>query len=156
MPLYKRCLSRHSTTRFNRLLQRCARIDAITKGQQPGNVWDELQTLSCGGLPDPDHPNALLAWDAPMPLSEMLRRLESADPALQVDLELVVDPGPKYYRAVVSRRADGELTVAQTGKSGSALLHTMSDANCFIVLPHDGESVEPGQWVDVQPFHGLV
>jgi DNA polymerase-3 subunit delta len=45
LSLYKACLSRHSTTRFNRLLQRCAQIDAITKGQQPGNVWDELQTL---------------------------------------------------------------------------------------------------------------
>jgi hypothetical protein len=27
------------------MLQRCAKIDGITKGQQPGNVWDELQTL---------------------------------------------------------------------------------------------------------------
>ena len=45
LPLYKSCLARHSTDRFNRLLQRCAKIDGITKGQQPGNVWDELQTL---------------------------------------------------------------------------------------------------------------
>jgi DNA polymerase-3 subunit delta len=45
LPLYKSCLARHSTERLNRLLQRCAKIDGITKGQQPGNVWDELQTL---------------------------------------------------------------------------------------------------------------
>ncbi len=45
LPLYTSCLARHSTDRFNRLLQRCAKIDGITKGQQPGNVWDELQTL---------------------------------------------------------------------------------------------------------------
>jgi DNA polymerase-3 subunit delta len=45
LPLYKSCLARHSTDRFNRLLQRCAKIDGITKGQQQGNVWDELQTL---------------------------------------------------------------------------------------------------------------
>lgn len=45
LPLYKSCLARHSTARLNRMLQRCARIDGITKGQQPGNVWDELQTL---------------------------------------------------------------------------------------------------------------
>ncbi|MGD8933444.1 MAG: DNA polymerase III subunit delta [Gammaproteobacteria bacterium] len=45
LPLYKSCLARHSTARLNRLLQRCARIDGITKGQQQGNVWDELQTL---------------------------------------------------------------------------------------------------------------
>ncbi len=45
LALYRSCLTRHSSTRFNRLLQHCARIDGITKGQQPGNVWDELQTL---------------------------------------------------------------------------------------------------------------
>ena len=45
LPLYKSCLARHSTDRFNRMLQRCAKIDGITKGQQQGNVWDELQTL---------------------------------------------------------------------------------------------------------------
>ena len=45
MPLYKSCLARHSSASFNRFLQRCAKIDGITKGQQAGNVWDELQTL---------------------------------------------------------------------------------------------------------------
>ena len=45
LALYKSCLARHSTGRLKQLLQRCARIDGITKGQQPGNVWDELQTL---------------------------------------------------------------------------------------------------------------
>ena len=47
VPLYKSCLARHSTGRFNHMLQRCAKIDGITKGQQQGNVWDELQTLGC-------------------------------------------------------------------------------------------------------------
>jgi molybdopterin molybdotransferase len=46
--------------------------------------------------------------------------------------------------------------VRSTGKPGSGLLHTMSDANCFIVLPEDGASVEPGAEVDVQPFFGLI
>jgi DNA polymerase-3 subunit delta len=45
LPLYKSCLARHPTDRFRRMLQRCAKIDGITKGQQPGNVWDELQAL---------------------------------------------------------------------------------------------------------------
>jgi len=45
LSLYKSCLARHSTARLNHLLQRCAKIDGITKGQQQGNVWDELQTL---------------------------------------------------------------------------------------------------------------
>ena len=36
------------------------------------------------------------------------------------------------------------------------VLHTMSDANCFIILPEDGENVAPGDEVEVQPFFGLT
>ena len=45
LALYKSALARHSTGRLKQLLQRCAKIDGITKGQQPGNVWDELQAV---------------------------------------------------------------------------------------------------------------
>ena len=62
----------------------------------------------------------------------------------------------EYYRAVLSREADGTPVVRHTGKTGSGLLHTMSDANCFILLPEESASVEPGAEVDVQPFFALV
>ena len=62
----------------------------------------------------------------------------------------------EYYRAVLEHDEAGATVVRSTGSTGSGLLHTMSDANCFIVLPEDGESVEAGSMVDVQPFHGLV
>ena len=62
----------------------------------------------------------------------------------------------EVYRAVLGRADDGALTVRQTGKSGSALLHTMSDANCFIVLDEAQDSVEAGAEVDVQPFFGVM
>ncbi len=62
----------------------------------------------------------------------------------------------EVYRAILAQDADGRPTVRSTGKTGSGLLHTMSDANCFIILPQDGESVEPGAEVEVQPFFGLT
>lgn len=62
----------------------------------------------------------------------------------------------EYFRAILERSADGALIVRTTGSTGSGLLHTMSDANCFIVLPHDADSCVAGDWVQVQPFHGLV
>ena len=62
----------------------------------------------------------------------------------------------EYYRAILERDAAGALVVRNTGPSGSGLLHTMSDANCFIVLPEDGVTVEPGATVEVQPFFGLM
>lgn len=62
----------------------------------------------------------------------------------------------EYYRAVLSRDPDGTLVVRHVGKTGSGLLHTMSDANCFILLPERKGPVEPGAEVDVQPFFGLM
>jgi molybdopterin molybdotransferase len=62
----------------------------------------------------------------------------------------------EIYRAVLERDGEGRTTVRSTGKTGSGLLHTMSDANCFIILPEDEESVEPGAEVEVQPFFGLT
>jgi molybdopterin molybdotransferase len=62
----------------------------------------------------------------------------------------------EVYRAILGRDAEGRPRVRSTGKAGSGLLHTMSDANCFIILPHDADSVEAGAEVDVQPFFGLV
>ena len=80
-------------------------------------------------------------------------------PALEArcTMRLRKKPGRiEYYRAVLERDASGALVVRSTGKSGSGLLHTMSDANCFIVLPEDGTTVEPGATVAVQPFFGLM
>ena len=80
-------------------------------------------------------------------------------PALEARCETRLRKKPgrvEYYRAVLERDASGALVVRSTGKSGSGLLHTMSDANCFIVLPEDGVTVEPGAMVDVQPFFGLM
>lgn len=58
----------------------------------------------------------------------------------------------EYVRGVLGTDADGELTVRRTGPQGSGILSSMSQANCFIVLPHDSESVEAGTRVPVIPF----
>ena len=82
-----------------------------------------------------------------------------ANPTLRVTCQSPLRKKPgrvEIYRAILSRDADGRPTVHSTGKPGSGLLHTMSDANCFIILPEDGESVEPGAEVEVQPFFGLT
>jgi molybdopterin molybdotransferase len=62
----------------------------------------------------------------------------------------------EIYRGVLHRDETGRLRVRTTGGSGSGLLHTMRDANCFIVLPEEGGTVEPGESVAIQPFFGLV
>ena len=43
-----------------------------------------------------------------------------------------------------------------TGEQGSGILSSMSQANCFIVLPVDQGNAPAGTVVDVQMFEGLV
>lgn len=45
MPLFKNCIARHSEKSLQSLLRRCAKIDAVSKGFEKGNAWDELRML---------------------------------------------------------------------------------------------------------------
>lgn len=44
--LVRKALSRHSESRWKLFLKRCARIDRVIKGVEPGRPWDELLMLS--------------------------------------------------------------------------------------------------------------
>ena len=62
----------------------------------------------------------------------------------------------EYQRAVLHPDENGELIVRSFGKQGSGILRSMSEANCLVVLPKDSGSIQEGDWVDVQPFEGLL
>jgi molybdopterin molybdotransferase len=62
----------------------------------------------------------------------------------------------EFQRGVLTRGADGALTVRPTGEQGSGILKSMSDANCFIILDDATGNVEPGTTVQVQLLEGLV
>jgi molybdopterin molybdotransferase len=61
----------------------------------------------------------------------------------------------EYQRGIIEPLASGGYTVRKTGAQGSGILTSMSEANCFIVLPVDGADVAAGANVDVLPFHAL-
>lgn len=61
-----------------------------------------------------------------------------------------------FQRGILFRDENGEYVVRTTGNQGSHVLSSMSEANCFIVLPLDSGRVEAGSLVDVQPFHGML
>jgi DNA polymerase-3 subunit delta len=46
--LLKRALKRETTATWEAWLRRCACVDRIVKGQEPGSPWDELLTLTLG------------------------------------------------------------------------------------------------------------
>ncbi len=73
------------------------------------------------------------------------------------DSRLKKRPGRvEYQRGILQSDKDGNLVVAKTGAQGSGILRSMSQANCFIILPIESGGVEPGTVVDIQPFSGLV
>jgi len=61
----------------------------------------------------------------------------------------------EFQRGILSQGADGQWTVRPTGDQGSAILSSMSLANCFIVLPDEVGNTAAGAVVDVQVLEGF-
>jgi molybdopterin molybdotransferase len=62
----------------------------------------------------------------------------------------------EYQRGVVTREADGRLSVRTTGNQGSGVLRSMVEANGLIVLHHGQGNVAVGDEVDVMMFDGVI
>jgi len=62
----------------------------------------------------------------------------------------------EFQRGVLEKDKNNNLIVRKTGPQGSGILHSMSEANCFIILPQDADNIESGELVNVQPFFGLI
>lgn len=80
-------------------------------------------------------------------------------PMLRVKSQSAIRKKPgrtEYQRGVLARGPDGEMCVRITGSQGSGILRSMSEANCMVVLPHEGGSVGVGEMVEVILFDGLT
>jgi molybdopterin molybdotransferase len=62
----------------------------------------------------------------------------------------------EFQRGILSADEQGNWTVRVTGDQGSAILSSMSQANCFIVLPDAQGNTPAGATVDVQLLEGIV
>jgi len=62
----------------------------------------------------------------------------------------------EFQRGVLASDGSGGFIVRTTGDQGSGILSSMSQANCFIVLPAATGNVAAGEAVDVQLLDGLV
>ena len=108
------------------------------------------------------------------PVSVMVTFYQVVQPALRA-LMGAVDPDPpllvrdicetrlrkkpgrlEFQRGVLERQPSGAYVVRSSGHQGAGVLRSMSEANCFIILPLEQGDVEPGTAVEVQPFAGLV
>ena len=89
-----------------------------------------------------------------------LAGVTAADPPVLVrarcETRLRKKPGRlEFQRGVLEHTAAG-YRVRSTGHQGAGVLRSMSEANCFIVLPLDQGDVDPGSEVEVQPFAALA
>jgi molybdopterin molybdotransferase len=65
-------------------------------------------------------------------------------------------PGRREFPRGILFEQQGVWKVKLAGHQGSGVLRSMSEANCYIILPEESGNVEPGQPVAVQPFDVLV
>ena len=57
---------------------------------------------------------------------------------------------------MLERDSHGTWSVRVTGEQGSGILRSMSEANCFIILPDTQGNVASGTLVEVQVLEGVV
>jgi molybdopterin molybdotransferase len=62
----------------------------------------------------------------------------------------------EFQRGVLECDSHGTWSVRVTGEQGSGILRSMSEANCFIILPDTQGNVAPGTLVEVQVLEGVV
>jgi len=62
----------------------------------------------------------------------------------------------EYQRGIVGTSPHGELQVITTGNQGSGVLSSMVQANGLIVLHHEQQTIQKGDWVDVMMFDGFI
>jgi molybdopterin molybdotransferase len=62
----------------------------------------------------------------------------------------------EFQRGILFTDIDGHWKVKTTGNQGSAILSSMSAANCFIVLDEETGNLDAGSTVQVQLLEGLI
>ena len=109
----------------------------------------------------PGNPVAVMVSYTQFALDALLR-LSGLDPLPVRPLLTVVaanaikkQPGRREYVRGQIVAVDGEWQVKTVGNQGSGVLRSMSEANCFVVLPEDCTGVQAGDSVQVQLFDGL-
>ncbi|WP_172562228.1 bifunctional molybdopterin-guanine dinucleotide biosynthesis adaptor protein MobB/molybdopterin molybdotransferase MoeA [Vibrio furnissii] len=62
----------------------------------------------------------------------------------------------EFSRGVYSLNEQGQLTVRTTGKQGSGILRSMSEANCLIEISPSIDTVKVGESVTILPLQGRI
>ncbi len=92
-------------------------------------------------------------------LQKMSGEISSGELRIRVPTQSKLRKRPgrmEYQRGILRQDAEGRTVVHSTGDQGSGILHSMSAANCYIILPDESDGATPGDWVEVQPFRSAT
>ena len=82
----------------------------------------------------------------------------SAPPLIKVkcSVAIIKKPGRLEFQRGILFNKEGEWKVKPVPLQGSAILSSMSQANCFIILDINSGSIKSGEVVEVQIMNGLI
>jgi len=93
-------------------------------------------------------------------IKRMMGQNETSYPTFKVECVSLLKKKPgrtEFQRGILFKdQVSGQYKVKSTGMQDSHMLSSMSQANCFIVLPTKVGSIAPGTLVDVQPFDAII
>ena len=142
-------------------LDALGKVDFWKIAMKPGRplAFGRLGNAVFFGLPG--NPVSVMATFILFARNAIIKRCGAAAPApitlrATTTARLKKRPGrTDFQRGILTQAADGSLVVGTTGLQGSHVLSSMSQANCFIVIPRESGDVEAGSGVEVIPFAGL-
>lgn len=140
------------------VLQEIGRMNIWKIAMKPGRplTFGKINNSLFFGLPG--NPVAVMVtfYQFVLPAIKKLKGMPYKPP-LQLKAETTSsirkNPGrTEFQRAIAENDDQGKLKVSLTGKQGSGILTSMSQANCFIVLSEEAGQIESGDTVDIQLF----
>ena len=140
------------------LLDELGRVDIWKVAMKPGKplTFGSLKGSWFFGLPG--NPVSVMVTFTQFVLPSLQKLMGMTPvPALQIQLPCGIalhkQPGRvEYQRGILQQDETGRWVVLSAGTQDSGVLSSMSQANCFIVLPASSSGAEKGDMVTVEPF----
>ena len=145
---------------YSRLVKRPVIVHAEDRTLVGDGVVNEGPVSTRLGLPGNPVATMVMFYQLVQPT---LRHLAGESECLPLEIQAVCQsslrkrPGRmEFQRGVLSHGRNGELLVHKTGMQGSGIISSIAQADFFIVLDDEDDTIEPGMTVKVQPFFGLM
>jgi molybdopterin molybdotransferase len=140
------------------ILESCGEVNFWKIAIKPGKPLAFGKIGQCYFFGLPGNPVAVIATFQQI-VTPALKQLSGAPYSKPLQLTatctsaLKKAPGrQEFQRGILTQDDNGEFFVASSGKQGSHILSSMSQANCYIVLPSECKGMQVGDKVTVEPF----